>query len=503
MEANKMYEDVVYLIFNVFKNEKSRTMLKVDPEFEAKILELINDVLLLEKDFNAKLDGNVWFAEFGKALVNILQVKAKFEKVDNKKVDEVYADYSSAMVYITKELELKRKEFEVLTVKPDPADLKFYQKVTSVMIEQYQKKAEPKVEVVDDDKVKAKTDFSANTAAGGAGFSGANNSGPTGPTPNPGAFAPGMGNMRNPFLDDRFFPYKSKLKHITAHKIVLSIFILLSIVMVFVVTILKTMVYTNVYFKDIFNFAGSDSIRINNETTAGADLGDYGITMSNNWGAFGFVGGFNNMTFYSGIIMNLIYLGISVYVCYSLLRPVRTYRQTFVVPTSLLIFSLFILLLGVAWSAYSDKDVYSKMNIEDIYNWLKSSDNKFFTPASYDVLKDDTVNIFEKNHDAIVNYLNQIFDSNLGAKQNAAIVAFSVFLGVGAGAFVSLIVTWSMNPKMDREKVMKLQTEIQLQMQYAMQGQKYDIDKSLFVPEAEYNAVMNKINEKLNKRRSN
>jgi hypothetical protein len=85
MEANKMYEDVVYLIFNVFKNEKSRTMLKVDPEFEAKILELINDVLLLEKDFNAKLDGNVWFAEFGKALVNILQVKAKFEKVDNKK----------------------------------------------------------------------------------------------------------------------------------------------------------------------------------------------------------------------------------------------------------------------------------------------------------------------------------------------------------------------------------------------------------------------------------
>jgi hypothetical protein len=283
----------------------------------------------------------------------------------------------------------------------------------------------------------------------------------------------------------------------------LSIFILLSIVMVFVVTILKTMVYTNVYFKDIFNFAGSDSIRINNETTAGADLGDYGITMSNNWGAFGFVGGFNNMTFYSGIIMNLIYLGISVYVCYSLLRPVRTYRQTFVVPTSLLIFSLFILLLGVAWSAYSDKDVYSKMNIEDIYNWLKSSDNKFFTPASYDVLKDDTVNIFEKNHDAIVNYLNQIFDSNLAAKQNAAIVAFSIFLGVGAGAFVSLIVTWSMNPKMDREKVMKLQTEIQLQMQYAMQGQKYDIDKSLFVPEAEYNAVMNKINEKLNKRRSN
>jgi hypothetical protein len=91
-----------------------------------------------------------------------------------------------------------------------------------------------------------------------------------------------MGNMRNHFLDDRFFPYKSKLKHITAHKIVLSIFILLSIVMVFVVTILKTMVYTNVYFKDIFNFAGSDSIRINNETTAGADLGDYGITMSNN-----------------------------------------------------------------------------------------------------------------------------------------------------------------------------------------------------------------------------
>jgi hypothetical protein len=278
MEANKMYEDVVYLIFNVFKNEKSRTMLKVDPEFEAKILELINDVLLLEKDFNAKLDGNVWFAEFGKALVNILQVKAKFEKVDNKKVDEVYADYSSAMVYITKELELKRKEFEVSTVKPDPADLKFYQKVTSVMIEQYQKKAEPKVEVVDDDKVKAKTDFSANTAAGGAGFSGANNSGPTGPTPNPGAFAPGMGNMRNPFLDDRFFPYKSKLKHITAHKIVLSTFILLSIVMILVVTILKTMVFTTFMFKDAFKFDTDGIIRLNNDTSGGADLGNSGMT---------------------------------------------------------------------------------------------------------------------------------------------------------------------------------------------------------------------------------
>jgi hypothetical protein len=497
MEANKMYEDVVYLIFNVFKNEKSRTMLKVDPEFEAKILELINDVLLLEKDFNAKLDGNVWFAEFGKALVNILQVKAKFEKVDNKKVDEVYADYSSAMVYITKELELKRKEFEVSTVKPDPADLKFYQKVTSVMIEQYQKKAEPKVEVVDDDKVKAKTDFSANTAAGGAGFSGANNSGPTGPTPNPGAFAPGMGNMRNPFLDDRFFPYKSKLKHITAHKIVLSTFILLSIVMILVVTILKTMVFTTFMFKDAFKFDTDGIIRLNNDTSGGADLGNSGMII-------GFSTGFNNMTFYSGIIMDLIYLGISIYVCYSLLRPVRTYRQSFVVPTSLLIFSLFILILGVAWSAYSDKDIYSKVNAEDLYNLLRNKDNKLFTDAAYEVHENTGHTIFEEHHVAIVDYLNSVIkDSNLLAKQNAAIVAFSIFLGVGAGAFVSLIVTWSMNPKMDREKVMKLQTEIQLQMQYAMQGQKYDIDKSLFVPEAEYNAVMNKINEKLNKRRSN
>jgi hypothetical protein len=489
MEANKMYEDVVYLIFNVFKNEKSRTMLKVDPEFEAKILELINDVLLLEKDFNAKLDGNVWFAEFGKALVNILQVKAKFEKVDNKKVDEVYADYSSAMVYITKELELKRKEFEVSTVKPDPADLKFYQKVTSVMIEQYQKKAEPKVEVVDDDKVKAKTDFSANTAAGGAGFGGANNSGPTGPTPNPGAFAPGMGNMRNPFLDDRFFPYKSKLKHITAHKIVLSIFILLSIVMILVVTILKTMVFTTALFKDAFKFDTKGIIRIKDTTSGGAEIGNSGITI-------GFSTGFNNMTFYSGIIMDLIYLGISIYVCYSLLRPVRTYRQSFVVPTSLLIFSLFILLLGVAWSAYSDKDVYSKLSGEEIYDLISNTKNNLFTDASYPVI--------EEHRQYIIDFFNDtIKNSNLLNKQNAAIVAFSIFLGIGAGAFVSLIVTWSMNPKMDREKVMKLQTEIQLQMQYAMQGQKYDIDKSLFVPEAEYNAVMNKINEKLNKRRSN
>jgi hypothetical protein len=489
MEANKMYEDVVYLIFNVFKNEKSRTMLKVDPEFEGKILELINDVLLLEKDFNAKLDGNVWFAEFGKALVNILQVKAKFEKVDNKKVDEVYADYSSAMVYITKELELKRKEFEVSTVKPDPADLKFYQKVTSVMIEQYQKKAEPKVEVVDDDKVKAKTDFSANTAAGGAGFSGANNSGPTGPTPNPGAFAPGMGNMRNPFLDDRFFPYKSKLKHITAHKIVLSTFILLSIVMILVVTILKTMVFTTALFKDAFKFDTKGIIRIKDTTSGGAEIGNSGITI-------GFSTGFNNMTFYSGIIMDLIYLGISIYVCYSLLRPVRTYRQSFVVPTSLLIFSLFILLLGVAWSAYSDKDVYSKLSGEEIYDLISNTKNNLFTDASYPVI--------EEHRQYIIDFFNDtIKNSNLLNKQNAAIVAFSIFLGIGAGAFVSLIVTWSMNPKMDREKVMKLQTEIQLQMQYAMQGQKYDIDKSLFVPEAEYNAVMNKINEKLNKRRSN
>jgi hypothetical protein len=144
-----------------------------------------------------------------------------------------------------------------------------------------------------------------------------------------------------------------------------------------------------------------------------------------------------------------------------------------------------------------------KLMLKIFIIWLRNKDNKLFTRASYEVIENDTVNIFEKNHDAIVNYLNQIFDSNLAAKQNAAIITFSIFLGVGAGAFVSLIVTWSMNPKMDREKVMKLQTEIQLQMQYAMQGQKYDIDKSLFVPEAEYNAVMNKINEKLNKRRSN
>jgi hypothetical protein len=209
------------------------------------------------------------------------------------------------------------------------------------------------------------------------------------------------------------------------------------------------------------------------------------------------------MTFYSGIIMDLIYLGISIYVCYSLLRPVRTYRQSFVVPTSLLIFSLFILLLGVAWSAYSDKDVYSKLMLKIFIIWLRNKDNKLFTDASYEVIE-DTRQYFWRTPCCYCWLLKQfIKDSNLLAKQNAAIVAFSIFLGVGAGAFVSLIVTWSMNPKMDREKVMKLQTEIQLQMQYAMQGQKYDIDKSLFVPEAEYNAVMNKINEKLNKRRSN
>jgi hypothetical protein len=117
-------------------------------------------------------------------------------------------------------------------------------------------------------------------------------------------------------------------------------------------------------FKDAFKFDTDGIIRINNDTSGGADLGNSGMII-------GFSTGFNNMTFYSGIIMDLIYLGISIYVCYSLLRPVRTYRQSFVVPTSLLIFSLFILILGVAWSAYSDKDVYSKVNAEDLYNLIK------------------------------------------------------------------------------------------------------------------------------------
>jgi hypothetical protein len=65
---------------------------------------------------------------------------------------------------------------------------------------------------------------------------------------------------------------------------------------------------------------------------------------------------------------------------------------------------------------------------------ISNTKNNLFTDASYPVI--------EEHRQYIIDFFNDtIKNSNLLNKQNAAIVAFSIFLGIGAGAFVSLIVT--------------------------------------------------------------
>jgi hypothetical protein len=490
METKNVYEDIVYLTFNIFKNEKTRTMIKLDYTFEEKVLVLINDILLLEKDFEASWAEKTWFAEYAKCIVNIMQKKLKFEKVDNKKVDETYKDYSDLIVYVTKNFDIKRDEITTKNNRPNFDDLKFYQIVTSEMMSRYElKKEEPKVDVVNDES-KVKADTSTGGAQSTGGFAGSS----AGSNPFVGGGIP-----RNPMFDDRFYPYRTKPKYTGKLRILIGVTAILFAVSTLLVFIFSCLIPSGtVTVKEILSSIGL-SLKPENYIEGYGD----GSSFSSGVGSK-----FTGMGFYMNVIFVIGYVAFVCWVSYRLMKPAKTYREYYTTQT--MTFILFLIVLVLIFGNYimnfnlyfifkSQKDVV----VKSIINSLVSEKNPFFKGTD-DLSLEKIINTINNNTDTISKLLNdKLFGELVLTRVNDLVIVLYVFITTFVVALVTLVISWILNPRIDREKFMRMQMEVQMQMQYAMQGQQYEIDKSLYTSETEYEEIMSIIRKNKNKKTNN
>ncbi|KAJ3616904.1 hypothetical protein Zmor_008957 [Zophobas morio] len=189
---------------------------------------------------------------------------------------------------------MKRDEIASEVSRPNADDLKFYQVVTSEMLDRY-KKAEPKVEVINDGE-KVKADTSTNKQESNynqGGFAGA------GPGIGGNPFV-NNGMPQNPMANDRFYPYRTKPKYTRILRYVIAGLALLFgvfTVIVFVLSVLSSRTTTlDELMKNIPGY--NDTFKVDTDTySVGSFVLGAGIKVK-------------DFSFYSGIIFTLLYLGV-------------------------------------------------------------------------------------------------------------------------------------------------------------------------------------------------
>lgn len=482
MEPNNIYKSIIVLLNNAFKDEKLRTKMILDSQFKETILKNILNLLALEKDFDSKYNEKTWFAPFAKAYVNVISEKVKFEKPESQKPEDIYGEYSYALTYASNTFEVDRSVLTDESLSISEEEIKLNQKVSNDMLEKYgdKKASDPKVEVVDKNNEKPNTNQTNNNGAAFAGMGGF------------GGGQPGMGGMNNPFMqnsglihplqDDRFYPFVTKPKFMPWVRIANAVIVAITAILFLILEIIKIT-------KGTVDFMHSDKLATNDASRPQIDMGfiadghplKVGISSPSMGGGW------------LGLMIPILFVMALVYMSYTMLKKPRFFRDQYKIPNSVLFIFAIFSLIAVTQELWSSPDILST-------NGLQNTIEKWFSIKGNLMIDGDYV----KTHD--LDWLMTIDGNNVTftkgglpilekamsdyLMENTAYMAIKVitiiFIVFGILQIGLLVATFFLNPRMDRQKLGYANNEFNKKMAAMMQGQEYEMDKSMYVDEAEY-----------------
>lgn len=472
MKENKLYAHIVYTLYNTFNDDNIKAQVIVNPEFKKLVIQQICNLLTLEKQFNANLNDNKFTLSFAQVLADITNESETIEKVDGATFNSLDEEYVEFVQYIVQNFEVEKSYItreNVITNELIDVTAGFTDKKA---VENAQDKLkinanEKELDVRDQTRPKI----------GGAGALGGR--GASFPDPNNFDMSQMMQQMANmpvpPRLDPRFYFYTSKPKYMPLlKKIVAGVVILASLLLVilwFLTSYLnihldtKVIVYTIPGTKlSIIVGGGADSALHNGNNNFSKEEFAFGSQYN-----FSLMLSAGLQTF-SGILSILpgIFLG------YELLGKKRFKRDNYVVRFWPVVLSSVILL-------------YSALSLIQVLlpNMVEKYFNKISVPNNGIIIKNDPGldiigGLLLPDSDlaaTIKSLINEVYN-NTTYQVLRVFTIISMIIGLIAGIMVVILAVLA--PKVDRNKLIRANTEYQKAVTAMMSGKKYEMDPTLF-----------------------
>ncbi|MBW3057857.1 hypothetical protein D6D54_00585 [Spiroplasma poulsonii] len=486
MKENKLYAHIVYTLYNTFNDDNIKAQVIVNPEFKKLVIQQICNLLTLEKEFNANLNDNKFTLSFAQVLADITNESETIEKVDGATFNSLDEEYVEFVQYIVQNFEVEKSYItreNVITNELIDATADFTDKKA---VENAQDKLKIKTNEKELDELRDQT--GPTIAGAGAAMGGM---GPNFPDPNNFDMSQMMQQMANmpvpPRLDPRFYFYTSKPKYMPLlKKIVAGVVILASVLLVilwFLTSYLnirldtKVIVYTIPETKlSIIVGGGADSALHNGNNNFSKEAFAFGSQYN-----FSLMLSAGLQTF-SGILSILP----GIFLSYKLLGKKRFKRDNYVVRFWPVVLSIVILL----YSALSLIQVLLPNMVEKYFN--KSS-----VPNNGVIIKNEpgldiTGGLLLPDSDlaeTIKSLINEVYN-NTTYQVLRIFTIISMIIGLIAGIMVVILAVLA--PKVDRNKLIRANTEYQKAVTAMMSDQKYEMDPTLFDDEFKDDNVFEK-----------
>jgi len=437
MEAKKVYESIIKLLFNVIRNDELKYYLYTDKKYREKFVNLVNNLLTLEIDDNASYNEHQWAKTFGQAIVIISKEKQRIQK-NEKSLNEVYADYTDFISLTSTEY----KKFNLTDTKINflPEDILNDSKISEEKIEQIKEK------IAADQKL---NDTSKTDVIGAGSTIKQNkieNEEYQNPNINFNSQIKQLKVVENPLTNPRFYSYNKKQRWFPIIKKVFAIFLLLTVVAMTAISIF-TLVST-INFPDDSGSISHWVIKSTKENDPSKLLSEYVYSYSIDAGAGPVL---SKITF---IIITLLF---SAYISYSLFRKPRNLNEKYRMNSWVLIGSFLLVIINIV-NAYPYLDP----------GFLKSRWEGILRAA----IDTTSFNLADFNK-----WWSEIFESkNIILGQGLAIFSFVMMISLTLFTLVIMFV----QPRRDREKIQRAVTEYQNAIGAMMQGQEYEMDPTLF-----------------------
>ncbi|ATG97382.1 hypothetical protein [Mesoplasma lactucae] len=465
MDSQKVYHSIVELLYNVVKNDKLKYWILRDLEYRQQAVTLVNDLITLEKEHDAKYKDEQWSTTFAKAIVIITDTKLRFERLNDRSVEKMYQDYSDFIAYSNKNFDTNRLELEHNNLPFTSETVLLDARITPQKVAHYDeeelKKKEAKLKEEESRKKTEEYNQQQWGAAGAGANAGQTQADQQAYNQAENMFESVMQNMpQPPTQDPRFYPYKTKPKWMPTFKIVLGVIVIISAIILIAANAWASA--TTFTLSDSLDKIGNAQLQeammkwhlndvqngqIVQGTKTIADINNVKFHLDTTQGT-----GFMMVFTYILYAIPAIYLG---FICFS--KPKNTI-QKYRVGYGALIFTIIFFAITIV-------QIYHYANPHE----LQSTWDKFFNKY------------FDKSDGYSTTLVNEWWN---GMEDVYPVKGICAFMDV-ALAFLSLtivmcLVTCFLNPKQDRQKIALANAEYQRAVMAAYQGHKYNMSPELF-----------------------
>ncbi|GAA6238212.1 MAG: hypothetical protein SPLM_03340 [Spiroplasma phoeniceum] len=474
MKENKLYAHIVYTLYNIFNDDNIKAQVIVNQDFKKLVIQQICNLLTLEKEFNANLNDNKFTLSFAQVLADITNESETIEKVDGATFNMLDEEYVAFVQYIVSNFGVEKNYItrenivtnELIASTADFTDEK--------AIDNAREKLKVKANEEGTDESQPEVGSARGIWGIGAPMGGIS---PDFSDPSKFDMSQMMQHMANmpihPRLDPRFYFYTSKPKYMPILKKIVAGFVILASALLILLWFLNS--YLNIYLDTkviVYTIPGTSAIVI----IGGADSALHNA--NNNFSeVFSFGSKYKfllmqsaGLQTFSGILSILpgIFLG------YELLGKKRFKRDNYVVRFWPVVLSIIILL----YSSLSLIQVLLPNVVEKYFNSISVPNNGYIIKNDPQLEITEWLLLPDSDLTMTINSLvSEVYNSTTYQVLHIFTI-ISMIAGLLAGIMVIILAVLA--PKTDRNKLIRANTEYQKAVTAMMNGQKYEMDPTLY-----------------------